>query len=174
MHVVNVEIKARLGDEEKVRRVLAEKKAFFKGKDHQVDTYFKINNGRLKLRQGNIENKLVYYDRRNEKGPKQSDVLLFEVGKDSDSLKKALSKALGVLVVVDKMREIYFVGNVKIHIDEVKGLGSFVEIEAIDENGSIGVEELRKQCEEFMKLFGIREEDLVPISYSDLLLKKKE
>ncbi|HFD33211.1 MAG TPA: CYTH domain-containing protein, partial [Gammaproteobacteria bacterium] len=53
-----------------------------------------------------------------------------------------LTAALGIFKIVDKQRRIYFIGNVKFHIDEVKGLGSFVEIEAIDEDGNIGLEKL--------------------------------
>ncbi len=81
-----------------------------------------------------------------------------------------MSKSLGVLVVVDKQREIYFIDNVKFHIDNVKGLGLFVEIEAIDKDGSIGKSKLLQQCEHYMNLFNIERKDLISISYSDLLL----
>jgi predicted adenylyl cyclase CyaB len=76
---------------------------------------------------------------------------------------------LGVLVVVDKEREIYFIDNVKFHLDKVKNLGNFVEIEAID-NKNIGKEKLLKQCNEYMKLFSIDKKDLIAESYSDMLL----
>ena len=82
-----------------------------------------------------------------------------------------LVKSLGVLMVVDKQREIYFIDNVKFHIDEVKDLGKFMEIEAIDMDGSLGKEKLLKQCQEYMKLFDIQESDLISKSYSDLLNK---
>ena len=72
-------------------------------------------------------------------------------------------------MVVSKSREIYFVDNVKIHIDEVSGLGSFVEVEAIDSDGSIAVETLKEQCMSFLEAFGISDGDLVAVSYSDLL-----
>ena len=73
--------------------------------------------------------------------------------------------------MVDKQREIYFLDNVKFHIDDVKNLGTFVEIEVIDIVGNIGKELLLKQCQEYMGLFSIKEKDLVSESYSDLLLK---
>ena len=88
------------------------------------------------------------------------------------SLKEILTIALGVLIVVDKIREIYFIDNVKFHIDSVKDLGTFVEIEAIDPDGMIGKEKLREQCNFYLDLFKIRKEDLISNSYSDLLLKK--
>ena len=166
---INIEIKARCGKPSKIRKLLRSLGADFKGKDHQIDTYFKVPNGRLKLREGNIENCLIYYQRKNKRGPKQSDVILFKTSSDT-SLKEILSKSLGILAVVDKQREIYFMDNVKFHIDNVKGLGSFVEIEAIDRDGSIGKSKLLAQCGYYMNLFNIERKDLVSISYSDLLL----
>ncbi|KKQ88328.1 MAG: Adenylate cyclase [Berkelbacteria bacterium GW2011_GWA2_38_9] len=83
-----------------------------------------------------------------------------------------MTKALGILVVVDKQREIYFIDNVKFHIDTVKNLGTFVEIEAIDKSGTIGKAELLKQCQYFLNLFNISQDDLISVSYSDLLLQK--
>ena len=83
-------------------------------------------------------------------------------------LKEVLTHALGVKVVVDKQREIYFIGNIKFHIDQVQGLGSFVEIEAIGTDENRG--ELLRQCREYLELFGISEQDLVERSYSDLIL----
>jgi len=82
-----------------------------------------------------------------------------------------LTKALGILVVVDKQREIYFIDNVKFHIDTVKELGTFVEMEAIDENESVGKEKLLEQCQSYLDLFKIPKKDLISVSYSDLLLQ---
>jgi adenylate cyclase class 2 len=82
-----------------------------------------------------------------------------------------LTKSLGILVVVDKQREIYFIDNVKFHIDTVANLGTFMEIEAIDNDGSIGLNKLQEQCNYYMKLLNISEEDLISVSYSDLLLQ---
>ncbi len=167
-----VEIKARCANQEKIRQLLLERKADFKGFDRQIDTYFRVPKGKLKLREGNIENALVYYEREEKSGPKQSNVLMESLSPDS-SMRELLSKALGVLVAVVKKREIYFIDNVKFHIDDVKGLGTFVEIEAIDSDGSIGKKTLLKQCREYLRLFRIPEKDLVSVSYSDLLLKKQ-
>ena len=75
-------------------------------------------------------------------------------------------------VVVDKQREIYFIDNVKFHIDQVEGLGSFVEIEAIDATGQLGIEKLRQQCDYYIALLEINPEDLVETSYSNLLLNR--
>jgi predicted adenylyl cyclase CyaB len=169
MRVINVEIKARCPNPGQVRAVLRQRNARFAGLDHQVDTYFRVRQGRLKLREGNIENALIYYRRPNQAGPKTSDVLLHQTTRGS-GLKEILAAALGVLVVVDKQREIYHLENVKIHLDRVEGMGEFVEIEAAgDEHADRGA--LLAQCQELMTAFGIRDEDLVSESYSDLLGK---
>ena len=168
---LNIEIKARCYNQEEIREILKSKGAEFKGIDNQIDTYFNVNNGRLKLRVGNIENSLIYYNRANKSGPKQSNVTLFKYDKKS-SLKGLLVNSLGVLVVVDKQREIYFIDNVKFHLDKVEHLGNFVEIEAIS-NKYMGKEKLLKQCNEYMELFNIDKKDLIAESYSDMLLNSK-
>src|SRR3989344_2857877 len=169
MHL-NVEIKAKCNNPDKIREILKSKNAENKGIDYQIDTYFKINFGRLKLREGNIENYLIYYSRENKKNPKESHVLLFKSDQKSN-LKEILAKSLGILTIVNKKREIYFIENVKFHIDDVVNLGNFVEIEAIDYEGNIRKDELLKQCNHYLNLFNISKEDLIDVSYSDLLLK---
>ena len=168
MDLINVESKARCEDPGHVRLILQQRNARGVGTDRQIDTYFRIPEGRLKLRQGNIENALIAYRRPNQSGPKTSDVTLAPVTQ-GEELRTVLERALGVLVVVDKLREIYYIENIKFHIDQVQGLGSFVEIEACGrrENESA----LLGQCREYMQLFGIHEKDLVGQSYSDLLLE---
>ncbi len=173
MAFINIEIKAKTDNQEHIRKILKSKKAEFKGIDNQIDTYFNVSSGRLKLRKGNIENQLIYYERKNQVWPKQSDVTLFKTVPDS-SLKEILKQALGVLVVVEKKREIYFIDNVKFHLDTVEGLGTFVEIEAIDINGKIGKEKLSEQCNYYLDLLKIAHEDLIPDSYSDLLVKSMQ
>jgi predicted adenylyl cyclase CyaB len=131
-----------------------------------------VREGRLKLREGNIENALIHYQRPDTKGAKQSNVTLYQHAPDP-SLQQVLEKALGILVVVDKTRKIYFIGHVKFHFDEVKSLGSFVEVEAIDKDGNIGVEKLEEECKFYANLFGFTTDDFISVSYSDLLLAKK-
>lgn len=168
MSHLNVEIKARTQRPAAIRRVLNDHNARFVGIDRQTDTYFQVPSGRLKLRQGMIEKALIYYQRTDQAGPKASNVHLYPVQK-GDELKDLLAASLGVLVVVDKQRAIYFIDNVKFHVDSVEGLGAFVEIEAIDLNGDIGEERLRQQCQHYMQLLQIEPSDLIKVSYSDLL-----
>jgi len=167
MHI-NIEIKAHCEAPEQVEKLLEAKNARFIGLDHQVDTYYNTSNGRLKLREGNIENNLIHYLRSNQEGPKKSEVTLHKVMPNS-SLKQILKQTVGIKVVVDKQRKIFFIDNVKFHIDNVKNLGSFVEIEAIDNDGSIGELKLQEQCDFYMNYLGIKKSDLIAVSYSDLL-----
>jgi adenylate cyclase class IV len=150
--------------------VLRARGADFRGTDRQTDTYFRCPRGRLKLREGNIERSLIHYARPDQPGPKPAEVCLYHPAPGPE-LKELLTQALGVQAVVAKRREIYFLDNVKFHIDHVEGLGDFVEIEAIDTTGRIGRRKLQAQCEEYMRLLGIREADLVACSYSDMLPK---
>lgn len=169
MSILNVEIKANCKQPQLIKDILKDQKAQFIGIDHQVDTYFNAKEGRLKLREGNIEHTLIHYLRPNQAGPKSSQIELYHPPVQDAALKTILTKAMGILTVVDKQRAIYFIENVKFHIDEVKGLGSFVEIEAIDKDGSIGQEKLLEQCNFYLQLFGIEAQDLIDRSYSDLL-----
>jgi len=163
-----IEIKAHCPNPTKIKKFLEEQKAIFKGIDHQIDTYFKVPNGRLKLREGTIENNLIHYNRPNQAGPKKSLVSLYQSQADS-SLKTVLTNALGIKVVVDKKRAIYFIDNVKFHIDEVQQLGHFVEIEAIDEHNTMEEAVLQAQCEKYIQLFQISPADLLTNSYSDMM-----
>jgi adenylate cyclase, class 2 len=171
MNFLNVEIKAKCSDASFIRNWLLSNQAEYKGVDEQTDTYFNVPNGRLKLREGNIENNLIFYERANQAGPKNSQFHLVKV-EDATGLKAVLTKSMGIKVIVKKRREIYYISNVKFHLDEVPGLGSFVEIEAGNILADLEQEQLKEQCEFYIKELGINEEDLVQLSYSDMLLEK--
>jgi len=169
MKKILVEFKARHGDLESARIRLREMNAKYIGAFRQVDTYFLVGGRRLKLRE--VENRdyaqLVYYVRENIKEPKVSRVTIARTP-DPDSLKDILSMVLGVKVVVDKVREIYRYNGVQIHLDVVKGLGTFIEVEMEVESSK--VEEGRAFLKEFMRKLGVDENNLIKGSYSDLLL----
>jgi predicted adenylyl cyclase CyaB len=133
-----------------------------------VDTYLKIPSGRLKLREGNIENSLIYYDRENKKDAKKSDVTLYK-STEVASLKAVLLAALPTLIVVEKKREIYFIDHIKFHIDTLTGLGSFIEIEVIDATDAMDITKMKEQCQWYMELLDVQKEDLMENSYSDML-----
>jgi len=170
MSILNFEFKARTNNLNELEKRLLGLNPSFIGEDHQTDTYFNVAKGRLKLREGNIENALIHYERPDTAGAKQSDVLLYQ-HKPDPSLKEILAKTLGVKVVVEKTRRIYFIENVKFHFDKVEGLGTFIEVEAIDKTGEIGLEELQRQCRHYADYLNIEPEDFISRSYSDLILE---
>ncbi|MFT3935502.1 MAG: class IV adenylate cyclase [Chitinophagaceae bacterium] len=171
MAFINIEIKARTSKAAIIREYLLANKADFKGTDIQTDTYFNTRNGRLKLREGNIENNLIYYERTDQAGPKQSDFNLVPIP-DAVQLKTVLNAAIGIKVTVKKKREIYFIDNVKFHLDTLDELGGFVEIEASNKYADKSVEQLNEQCVFYMQAFDIEAKDLLEQSYSDMLLEK--
>ncbi len=169
MQHLNIELKARCGNPKRIRQFLLENNAEYKGEDHQIDTYYNTNHGRLKIRRGNIENNLIFYKRDDNPEQKESQIIL--ENNPSKDLEKILALTNGILVRVDKRREIYFIGNVKFHLDQVEHLGSFMEIEAISENNQISREELIRQFNYYKEQLNIKDLDLIDKSYSDMLLE---
>jgi len=158
-----------LNNEQQVREALKRLDARFIGTDHQIDTYFRVPSGRLKVREGRLENALIFYRRANVRRARQAAVEMMLLPR-RNSLRAILARSLGTLAVVDKRREIYFVKNVKIHLDRVHRLGKFLEVEAISRTGD--VKKIRSQARQFQELFGITAKDIVAESYSDLILAK--
>lgn len=164
----NIEIKARLRDPQRARRLADQIATGYLGVQRQIDTYFHCPQGRLKLREIDGQPaQLVSYARPDQPGPKGSDYVLTPVT-DAALLKQALTMALGVWRVVDKRREIWLVDNVRVHVDDVVGLGAFLEFEAVldppfDSAGG------QRQVEALLHRFSIAADDLLPGSYSDLL-----
>lgn len=169
--MIDVEIKAKCEDHARIRNILKKKGALFGGEDHQIDVYFKSPTGRLKIRKSTIESVLVYYIRDNIKGIKPSEYYLYKAP-EPEKLEELLKIALGELITVEKKREVYFIDNVKFNIDDVKGLGKFVEIEAITTNPN-EIDHMDEIVRSYVKLFDIEEIDIQSHSYSDLLLEKK-
>lgn len=172
MSIVNFEFKARTSDLKSLEDQLLLLNPKFIGEDNQADTYFNVTKGRLKLREGNIENSLIWYERQDIAGAKQSDVLLYKHNPDK-TLKDILIKLHGIKVVVDKKRRIYFLDNVKFHFDTVIKLGTFIEVEAIDNSSKIGIEKLKEQCNKYAELFNIQPDNYISFSYSDMILENK-
>ncbi len=165
----NIELKARLPNLSPARAVAERIATQYMGIQRQIDTYFVVAHGRLKLREIDEPRlaQLVWYDRANTTAAKSSDYRLVEVANPAD-LKEALIAALGVRLAVEKRREIFLYENVRIHLDEVVSLGTFLEFEAVlnpaitDQQGHAQLAWLREQ-------FHIADEQLIDVSYSDLL-----
>jgi len=165
----NIELKARLravSHARKTARRLENRGSFT---EHQVDTYFVCNAGRLKLRQrSGLASQLIAYQRADDSDAKASEYQILEVT-DDGSCKSLLQAALGILCVVDKRREVYLHENVRIHLDDVAELGYFVEFEAVlteDVDESVG----HGQVDRLREAFAISSTDLIATSYSDMIL----
>src|SRR3954462_654179 len=127
----NLELKARCPDPARVTEILTELGARHEWVKRQVDTYFHVPRGRLKLREQDAKPaELIAYDRANETDVRASDYQIVLIP-DPATLISALTRTLGVRVVVAKRRTLSLWHNVRIHLDEVERLGSFLEFEAV-------------------------------------------
>lgn len=126
----NVELKARDPDPARSLQASLDLGAVDQGLLQQLDTYFKVPNGRLKLREQQGSAELIFYERTNQAIERESNYQIITVA-EPEALKRALSAALGVLVAVEKSRRLLLWQNVRIHLDEVPGLGNFIELEAV-------------------------------------------
>jgi predicted adenylyl cyclase CyaB len=168
----NIELKAKLASLEAARPIAERLATATLEVEVQTDTYFARAQGRLKLRERQgLPSQLVWYARTDGEQAKPSDYLLVDVA-DAPALKQALVSAYGVLVAVEKRREIYLHENVRIHLDRVTNLGDFLEFEAVlgpehdDASGYAKLEALARE-------FGIEAEHRIATSYSDLLLVER-
>jgi homotetrameric cytidine deaminase len=171
----NIELKARdPNPAQSLQRALA-LGAEDKGEIRQVDTYFARAHGRLKLREQQsggspLWDELIEYSRADSTEARASTYLRVPVA-DAPTLQDALDAAYGTLVTVTKRRRLLFWEGVRIHLDEVEGLGSFLELEAVAEPGS-DLSPEHDKVERLRAELGIEDEDLVATSYSDLLMAK--
>ena len=166
----NIEIKARLSPEQ-WRRIQKEALALSSVAPtilEQTDTFYTVPKGRLKLRElkdGTAE--LIAYERPDRSGPEHSSYVRSSCS-DAKSLHEALARSLGVRGVVEKHRQVIHVGQTRIHLDEVVGLGSFLELEVVvQENQSLA--EAEAIAAELMRAFAVTSESLIEGAYIDLL-----
>ncbi len=167
----NIEIKARVHD----FAALQSRAAALSDAPLQVipqeDTFFHVPKGRLKLRQLTPDfGQLVYYERPDRDGPKRSNYILAATSEPA-ALKAALAAALGVRGVVRKRRYLYMSGQTRIHLDDVEGLGQFVELEVVlraDQTDAEG----QAIAEDLMSRLEVRPEDLLEGAYMDILEQK--
>ncbi|MDI3340350.1 MAG: class IV adenylate cyclase [Sphaerobacter sp.] len=128
----NLEFKARVDDLDAVRRAATALGARDEGAWRDIDTYFHVPRGRLKLRRtvGQPGGTLISYHRPDAPGSRPSDYELLHVAA-ADTLERILARTLGVRAVVAKQRHLLRYGSTRIHLDRVEGLGDFVELETL-------------------------------------------
>jgi adenylate cyclase class 2 len=165
----NVELKARDTTPERSLDVCRALGAVDHGLIWQRDTYFAVPRGRLKLREQRPgPAQLIQYQRRDYDGSRESVYRLTEVG-HAGSLRATLESALGIVAVVEKRRRLFLWQDVRIHLDEVAGLGSFIEFEAVSPPHSDLTKE-RTRVQQLRTAFHLTPDELVSSSYADLLL----
>ena len=166
----NIEIKARVRDLTDLKRRAETISDSSLEVIPQEDTFFVTAKGRLKLRVLAPDRaQLVYYERPDQEGPKRSDYFIFNTN-DPENLKTALTLALGIRGVIKKTRFLYRVGQTRLHLDAVEGLGQFIELEVVMRDDQSDAEG-QAIADELMKKLGIEPNDLIEGAYMDLLEK---
>lgn len=167
--LANVEIKARARNSARIK-VLAEALADTSSQlIEQEDVFFVVPRGRLKLRIfSSFSAELIYYEREDQPGPKESRYSISRIS-EPDSLKAVLQMSLGIRGIVRKQRTLYLAGQTRIHLDEVEGLGSFVELEVVMRTNQSHVDAVQI-ARGFMARLEIQDSDLIEQAYIDLLL----
>lgn len=164
----NIEIKARIKDLSRVESTARELCGPVpRERMYQEDTYFNVPEGRLKLREQNGGSELIYYQRPDGPGPKRCDYEIVTVGEPT-ALKAVLAGALGVRCIVRKRRTLFLYEKTRIHLDEVHGLGDFIEFEVVMSGEMRGIEG-RAIIEHLMREFSVGPDDLVEGSYCELI-----
>lgn len=164
----NIEIKARIVE---IAAVESRAAAIADGGPIELvqdDTFFRCDAGRLKLRTFQTgDGELIFYKRSDRQGPKESSYVLSPTA-DPDSLRRALSLAYGEVGRVQKHRTLYLVGRTRVHVDRVVGLGEFLELEVVLEDGEsteVGISEANR----LMLDLGVDPSQLIAEAYVDLL-----
>jgi predicted adenylyl cyclase CyaB len=167
-----MELKAKVHDLEVVRTRLTRLGADHVGTFRQIDVYFNVQKGRLKLREveGKNNAELIYYERENIAAPKRSNVFILKI-QDPKVFKNLLRRLLKSSAIVEKVREIYRYKGTQIHLDKVEKLGNFVEFERKTPAGERATKKSQRILEKLMEKLGINPESLEKLSYGDLIQK---
>jgi len=169
----NIEIKARARDIEKQVRIAETISNSGPELILQEDTFFNVPAGRLKLRVfADRTGELIQYDRTDSRGPSESNYLLYPTDKP-EVLGELLANTLGIMGIVRKKRRVYLCGKTRIHIDQVEGLGRFIELEVVleeDQPAGDGV----TIAEQVMEELEITDNDLIDRAYIDLIIDTSE
>ncbi len=164
----NVEIKARLSNPDHTASIAAQIADSGPVMIEQEDVFFNCSKGRLKLRTfSDKTGQLIYYNRDSGNGPSECNYSIVETS-DPSPIHSILTEALGVRGIIRKSRTLYMVGQTRIHLDDVSGLGKFVEIEVVLSPGQT-TSEGTDIALSLMQQLGISENDLIDEAYIDML-----
>lgn len=169
----NIEIKAALNNRARAEAVAV--RLSDKGPETicQEDIFFRCHGARLKLRIfGPARGELIRYERSAVADARSSRYLIARTA-DPETLKEILTKTLGVTGLVKKTRTLYLIGQTRVHLDEVEGLGSFLELEVVLRNGQSEAEG-KAIAQSLMSSFGIDKQQLIAEAYVDLLARQRQ
>jgi adenylate cyclase, class 2 len=164
-----VELKARDPDPKRSLAVCRSLGAEECGALEQRDTYFQVPHGRLKLREDGTTAQLIAYERADLAAQRESGYRIVAIA-DAEELRTALAGALGLGATVSKRRRLFLWEGVRIHLDRVRGLGDFVELEAVIGAGALDPGNASRRVEELRQAFGIGDDRLIGESYCDLAM----
>ena len=169
----NLEIKAYCLDLEKTESIVKEIATEYLGLDTQKDTYFFTKKGRFKLRESSLSGSyLIPYLRPNQTEAKLSKYAKIDI-QAAETVKSLFEQLLGIQIIVKKKRAIYLYENVRIHLDEVEGLGTFIEFEAVfDDKDDFDEEKQKEKVDYLMQKLDVKKEMLIAVSYENLLMDK--
>ena len=164
----NVEIKARVADAAALRIRVAGAATGPPVIIGQRDTFFAVARGRLKLRRfDDGTGELIFYERNDTTGPTTS-TFSRSACSDAAGMEAVLARALGVRGVVEKRRELFMIGRTRVHLDDVRGLGHFVELEVVLEPSEPAAEGER-EARALLATLGVPPAALLAPAYIDLL-----
>ncbi len=163
----NLEAKFKLYDLGRARKRAEALKYEFKAELAQRDTFFQVNQGKLKLREEEAGAWLIFYGRQDSKGLKLSNYEIIAVN-EPQRLREMMSQALGVLATVRKTRILLTCDNLRLHLDSVDGLGDFGEIEAVL-GADADQEQSRAAVERLLAELDVDRKKLIDASYFEML-----
>ena len=171
--MINLEIKVTTSNLEEVKDKAIKIDAKNKATLSQIDTYFLVGDKRLKLREEKDTNYIVYYVRSNKKDSKLSKYKIIDIPKNLVWLvKKLFSFIFGIKIIVNKKRNLFMYKNTRIHFDDVKNLGTYIELETVF-NTKQNEDDLVAEHNFVIKTLGLDTLEKIPNSYSDLIINKK-
>ena len=164
----NVEIKARVENLDRVEAIARDLSDSGPTVMEQDDSFFNCDNGRLKLRDfGDGSGQLIFYRRPDMQGPSASHYSIAKTN-DPDALRATLTEAYGTAGRVVKTRRVYMIGRTRVHLDRVRDLGTFIELEVVLNEGEDADEGI-VEANALMAELAVDPDNLIAEAYVDLL-----
>jgi adenylate cyclase class IV len=164
LHYQDFTLKAKVDDLIRIEQQLIELQATFHGHDYQTDYYFRTAKGKLKYRAGKIEKLITHYERIFSGGLEETIVYRYDLNPTEAEIQKLLATQTQI-GIVKKERKIFFIDDIKIHLDTLEDGKHFIEIEAIDREKKWTTDHLKNKCLELQMRLKIPDTDLIPTGY---------